>query len=89
MVQLCSRDIDRVVTVGDWLGLRGGRLTASQRLFKVVQGTGNFIRKRIALFTEDDMLVVCPCKINASAEALPQEYGRDMYWCRGASHTSF
>lgn len=55
-------------------------MPAAQRFLEIVQGTGDFVRKRIALLTENDMFVVCPCKINASAEALPQEQGRNMYW---------
>lgn len=85
-VRLIVKLANGIWLVGD---LRGGRLPAAQGLLKVIQSTGNFIRKCVALFTQNDVLVVCPCEISASAEALPQDHGRDMYICRGASHTSF
>jgi hypothetical protein len=69
--------------------LRRGCLPAFERLLKIVQSTGDLVGEVFALFAENDVLVIRKRKFAASTEALPQQQGRNMFDCSGASHTSF
>jgi hypothetical protein len=70
-------------------GLRRGCLPAFERLLEIVERTGDLVGEIFALFAENNVLVIRKRKLAPSTEALPQQQGRDMFDCSGASHTSF
>ena len=49
-------------------------MPAFEGLLEIIQGAGNLVRQRFALFTQNDMLVIGVCKVDASTKALPQNH---------------
>jgi hypothetical protein len=64
-------------------------LPAFEGFLQVVQRAGDLVGEVLALFAQNDVLMIGKREFAAPAEALPQKHRGDMFNSSGASHTSF